>query len=257
MHSSIWTFSHQLSDYSLSPSAVLSSQVFEYVLTCLILYSLKGLYKGTYTLPKQHKRRSGIRFTVVYFFLSFLFFQFINDMWHCYVGSICGDTLQHFSISEHVDRCPFITCPPPSVRAACDQENVCLPPPDIDLCVVLTLDVFFLMLLLLLLSPSPPLNEESFCTLIKTPITSHFYKMQSEWKKSKMNWFSRLGNSLNKISFSKYLLWLSDSTQIFIEILSVFSSIVAGNSNPELLLALSAVLSHKTQQLSQSETIKH
>lgn len=129
MHSSIWTFSHQLSDYSLSPSAVLSSQVFEYVLTCLILYSLKGLYKGTYTLPKQHKRRSGIRFTVVYFFLSFLFFKFINDMWHCYVGSICGDTLQHFSISEHVDRCPFITCPPPSVRAACDQENVCLPPP--------------------------------------------------------------------------------------------------------------------------------
>lgn len=67
----------------------------------------------------------------------------------------------------------------------------------------------------------------------------------------------RAGSPLNKISFSKYLLWLSDSTQIFIEILSVFSSIVAGNSNPEPLLALSAVLSHKTQLLSQSETIKH
>ena len=116
-------------------SCFVQSSVLSMFLTCLLLYSLKGLYKGTYTLPKQHKRRSGIRFTVVYFFLSFLFlfffffsfFKFINDMWHCYVGSICGDTLQHFSISEHVDRCPSITCPPPSVRAACDQENVCVP----------------------------------------------------------------------------------------------------------------------------------
>lgn len=90
-------------------------------LTCLLLYSLKGLYKGTYTLPKQHKRRSGIRITEV----SFVFISVINDMWHCYVGSICGDTLQQFSISEHVDLCPFITCPPSSVRAACDPENVC------------------------------------------------------------------------------------------------------------------------------------
>lgn len=53
-----------------------SSQLFAYVLTCLLLYSLKGLYKGTYTLPKQHKRRSGIRFTVVSFVIS----VFINDM---------------------------------------------------------------------------------------------------------------------------------------------------------------------------------
>lgn len=156
-----------------SPSAVFSNHMFEYVLTCLPLYSLKGLYKGTYTLPKQHKRRSGIRFTVVSFLLM------TCDT--CYVGSICGDTLQQFSISEHVGLCSFITCPPSSVRAACDEENVC---PDIDLCVCSFWMCF--------LSPSLPLNEESFCTLIKTQITLHFMNTISTYKKSNLNLVCRL-----------------------------------------------------------------
>lgn len=78
------------------------------------------MYKGTYTLPKQHKRRSGISLTAVSFLLS----------WHVTLlrlGSICGDTQQHFSMSErtsHVRHCPSDLHGP--------EENVC---PDIDLCV--------------------------------------------------------------------------------------------------------------------------
>lgn len=83
-----------------------SSTLFAYVLTCLLLYSLKGLCKGTYTLPKQHKRRSGIRFTeVFFFFFGVVCFFVLLITWHHNVGSICGDTLQQFFISEHVAIC--------------------------------------------------------------------------------------------------------------------------------------------------------
>lgn len=81
-----------------------SSTLFAYVLTCLLLYSLKGLCKGTYTLPKQHKRRSGIRFTVVFYFL-FCLFVVLLITWHHNLGSICSEALQQFFISEHVALC--------------------------------------------------------------------------------------------------------------------------------------------------------
>lgn len=42
------------------------------------------------------------------------------------VKSICDDTLQQFSISEHVGIRLFITCPPSSVRAACRPSGECV-----------------------------------------------------------------------------------------------------------------------------------
>lgn len=102
------------------------------------------------------------------------------------VKSICDDTLQQFSISEHVGIRLFITCPPSSVRAACRQENVC---PDIDLCVCAHSGC--------LSSPSLPLNEESCRTLIHTRITLHFPSaIRSDREEPNWNWFAGLTTSL-------------------------------------------------------------
>lgn len=102
------------------------NQMFENVLTCLLLYSLKGLYKGTYTLPKQHKRRSGIRAAVVFLFL---FGSWHVTLWLCRLHLWWHTSSPSPNMLVSV---PLMTCPPSSVWAACHQENVC---PDIDLCV--------------------------------------------------------------------------------------------------------------------------
>ena len=96
-------------------------QLLDHVLTSLLLYSLEGLCKGTYTLPKQHKRRSGISFTAV---------SFVSVMWHCNVGSICGDTLQQSSISKHSALFVHIMCA--IVTASCMRSGESVSP-DIDL----------------------------------------------------------------------------------------------------------------------------
>lgn len=178
--------------------------MFDYVLTCLPLYSLKGLYKGTYTLPKQHKRRSGIRFTVV----SFLF----NDMWHCYVGSICGDTLQQFS---HLWTCwsLFVHNMSAIVSPSCMRSGECV-----------SRHRFVCAHSGCVLSPPLPLNEESFCTLIKTQITLHFMNTISIYKKSNLNWFAGWQAHFYSSVFCKYFLWLSALLQIFVEILSIKTS---------------------------------
>lgn len=180
----------------------------EYVLTCVLLYSLKGLYKGTYTLPKQHKRRSGIRFTLVYF-NSF-------DMWHCYVGSIiCGDTLQHFSISEHVDRCPFInmsaiTSPSCMRSGECVSRHrfVCF----------LILDVFV----------SPSLASQWGESLYSDQDSGHAIRIKEITFKS-----------VCRTSSLKYVLrmWLSILIQTFVKIYYIFFRVMS-NSNPELVVTV-------------------
>lgn len=146
-------------------------------------------------------------------------------MWHCYVGSICGDTLQQFSISEHVDLCPFITCPPSSVRAACDQENVC--PRHRFVCAHSGC----------VLSPSLPLNEESFCTLINTQILLHFINAIGT-QAIKYKLAGRLTSLLN------YLLWLSDLIQMFIYYIFF---IVVSNSNSRVVSVVTVALEGLTQ----------
>lgn len=74
------------------------------------------------------------------------------------------------------------------------------------------------------LSPSLPLNEESFCTRIKTRITLHFLKcIQNVTDQIQIG--LQAGNFFIQIFPAKYLLRLSDPTQIFVKIVSVFLAV--------------------------------
>lgn len=138
------------------------------MLTCLLSFH-KGSYKGTYTLPKQHKRRSGIRSTVAPVSYSCL----LNDMSHRTAPS-CGDTMQQSPTITTIAASATTTthqrarCSPsvrPSVhhRAACNQEECLSPQHKLCVCVRACVD-HPERVCVLHASPSLPLNEESFRT---------------------------------------------------------------------------------------------
>lgn len=126
-------FSFSPAKFIFSHQIFIKSYCWNLCLTCVLLYSLKGLYKGTCTLPKQHKRRSGIRFYLVVFRFAHRHMESVRPWWHTAALHLHIQTrwrlfVHHMSAIVSVQGC---------MR---DPENVC---PDMDLS-LLILDVFSL-----------------------------------------------------------------------------------------------------------------